>query len=103
VDVVLVHSKDPSGAEALAVARSWRGGAPLAVIPTAFPSLTWRELGEAGFRMCIYANQLSRAAAAAMRRVAVDIMTAGTVADDAQLSTVDELLRLADPENAACL
>jgi phosphoenolpyruvate phosphomutase len=102
-DMALVHSKDPSGAEALAVARAWQSDVPLAVVPTAFPSLTWRDLGDAGFRMCIYANQLSRAAAAAMRQVAMDIMTAGTVGEGTQMSTVDELLRLADPENAACL
>jgi len=99
-DAILVHSTDPSGRQSLDVAAHWSGSAPLVVITTAFPHLSLYELGAAGFAMAIYANQLSRAALAAMRDVARIFTDTGRFAD-LQLPTIRELIELIPPETAA--
>lgn len=102
-DAVVVHSKDPTGNEALQAAHAWRGrSAPLAVIPTAFAHLGWQELGHAGFSLCIYANQLSRAALAVMRATAEEIARTGSVTSTV-LPPVGELLRIGQPDARACI
>ncbi|AXI78559.1 isocitrate lyase/phosphoenolpyruvate mutase family protein [Peterkaempfera bronchialis] len=100
-DAVLPHSKDISGREALEAARRW-GGVPLVTVPTAFPHLDRRLLGEAGFRLAIYANQLSRAALAAMRGAAGAFRATGAFRAD-QLAGVQDLMRVAAPDARACL
>jgi phosphoenolpyruvate phosphomutase len=95
-DAVLIHSRDTSGDEALRVAREWDRSAPLVTVPTAFAHLGWRQLGQAGFAMCIYANQLSRAALAGMRAAATEL--AGTGSPGAvPLASVGDLLAIGDP------
>lgn len=95
-DAVLIHSRDPSGDEALRTAREWSSPVPLVTVPTAFPHLGWQELGRAGFAMCIYANQLSRAALAGMRAAAKELAGTGS-AGTVPLATVGELLAIGDP------
>jgi phosphoenolpyruvate phosphomutase len=103
-DAVLIHSKDPTGQQTLATATAWTGTVPLVTVPTAFTHLTPDELGAAGFALIIYANQLSRAALAAMRRVAASFETTGSfTADGTPLSDVADLLQIADPAARACL
>lgn len=104
-DAVLIHSKDPTGRQALDIAASWEAGAPLVTVPTAFPQLTAETLGEAGYRLCIYANQLSRAALAAMRGAVHHFATAGTFTSSpgAPLAGVGDLLRIGEPGAASCL
>ncbi|MGW3498603.1 isocitrate lyase/phosphoenolpyruvate mutase family protein [Streptomyces sp. NPDC001020] len=103
-DAVLIHSKDRTGAQALATAEAWAEAVPLVTVPTAFAHLAPDELGAAGFSLAIYANQLSRAAHAAMRRAAASFQTTGSfTADGTQLSDVADLLKIADPAARACL
>jgi|SRR5579875_829474 len=101
-DIALIHSKDRTGQQALEVAASWTAGAPLAVVPTAFPCLTAGDLASAGYGLVIYANQLSRAALAAMRSVASEIAESGTFAED-RLPPVGDLLRVGDPAARSCI
>ncbi|MGW0874207.1 isocitrate lyase/phosphoenolpyruvate mutase family protein [Streptomyces sp. NPDC002740] len=104
VDAVLIHSKDPTGQQALATAAAWTGEVPLVTVPTAFAHLAPDELGAAGFALSIYANQLSRAALAAMRRAAASFQTTGSfTAGGTPLSDVADLLQIADPTARACL
>ncbi|MEV6723588.1 isocitrate lyase/phosphoenolpyruvate mutase family protein [Streptomyces xanthochromogenes] len=104
-DAVLIHSKDATGDQARAVGRAWSHGVPLVSVPTAFPDLSAAELGEAGFRLCIYANQLSRAALAGMRTAARQFQRGGsfrsTVAGS--LAEVGDLMRVGEPEALSCL
>ncbi|MFD3352680.1 isocitrate lyase/phosphoenolpyruvate mutase family protein [Streptomyces fradiae] len=104
-DAVLIHSKDATGDQARAIGRAWSHGVPLVSVPTAFPDLSAAELGEAGFRLCIYANQLSRAALAGMRTAARQFRRGGsfrsTVAGS--LAEVGDLMRVGDPEALSCL
>jgi phosphoenolpyruvate phosphomutase len=103
-DAVLIHSKDPTGQQALATAAAWTGAVPLVTVPTAFAHLSPDELGAAGFALAIYAKQLSRAALAAMRRVAASFQTTGSfTAGGTPLSDVADLLHIADPTARACL
>ncbi len=104
-DAVLIHSKDASGAEALQVARQWRRAIPLVTVPTAFPQVTADELGRAGFRLCIYANQFSRAALAGMRAAARQFTREGTfrTSPSAPLAEVGELMRIGEPDALSCI
>ncbi|MFF4863498.1 isocitrate lyase/phosphoenolpyruvate mutase family protein [Streptomyces sp. NPDC001231] len=103
-DAVLIHSKDPTGTQALATAAAWTGAVPLVTVPTAFAHLAPDELGAARFALAIYANQLSRAALAAMRQAAASFQTTGSfTADGTPLSDVADLLKIADPAARACL
>ncbi|MFJ5071762.1 isocitrate lyase/phosphoenolpyruvate mutase family protein [Kitasatospora sp. NPDC088556] len=100
-DAVLLHSKDTTGNQALEVGRRW-SGVPLVTVPTAFPHLDRRLLGEAGFALAIYANQLTRAALAAMHRAAAGFRVTG-VFEACQLADVQDLMRVGDPDARACL
>lgn len=101
-DAVLIHSKDSTGDEILSVARA-AVPAPLVVVPTAVPALSWQALGAAGFRLCIYANQLSRSAISAMQSTANQILGIGTVATDNPMSSMDALIRTGAPNSGACI
>lgn len=104
-EAILIHSKDPTGHEALRVTRQWGKAVPLVTVPTAFPQLTADELGQAGFRLCIYANQFSRAALAGMRAAARQFTREGTfrTGPDAPLAEVGELLRVGEPDALSCI
>ena len=66
-DALLIHSKSRSAHEVLAFAKEWKGSIPLVVVPTMFPNASVEELGQAGFKVIIFANHALRAAVAAMR------------------------------------
>ncbi|WP_206443151.1 isocitrate lyase/phosphoenolpyruvate mutase family protein [Candidatus Protofrankia californiensis] len=103
-DAVLVHSKDSTGAQALGTAAAWAEPVPLVTVPTAFPQLGLQQLGQAGFALAIYANQLSRAALAAMRMAADAFRATGSfTGPGVDLADVGDLLRVADPAARACL
>jgi phosphoenolpyruvate phosphomutase len=104
-DALLIHSKDTTGEQARTIGSAWSHDVPLVSVPTAFPDLSAAELGEAGFRLCIYANQLSRAALAGMRTAARQFQRGGsfrsTVAGS--LAEVGDLMRVGEPEALSCL
>lgn len=104
-DAVLIHSKDATGAQPRCIAELWSHPAPLVTIPTAFPQLGWQELGNLGFRMCIYANQLTRAAMAGMRGAALEFSVTGSFhpAMATPMVTVGDVLGVADPTARACV
>ncbi|MFI9616805.1 isocitrate lyase/phosphoenolpyruvate mutase family protein [Streptomyces sp. NPDC052023] len=98
-DAVIIHSKDASGDQARAIGREWSHGVPLVSVPTAFPDLSATELGEAGFRLCIYANQLSRAALAGMRTAARQFRRGGSF----RSTLAGSLAEVGEPEALSCL
>ncbi|MEV5574492.1 isocitrate lyase/phosphoenolpyruvate mutase family protein [Spirillospora sp. NPDC052269] len=104
-EAVLIHSKDRTGCQPLEVAARWRQAIPLVTVPTAFPQLTATELGEAGYRLCIYANQFSRAALAGMRAAARQFTREGTFRPSAEapLAAVGDLLRIGEPSALSCI
>lgn len=93
-DLVIVHTKDPSGQQAVEVAAAWCRETPLVSIPTAFPQLSPHELWALGYRMVIYANQLLRMSVAGMCH-ALDVLRSGKAADlEAEIASVPDILRL---------
>ncbi len=104
-EAVLIHSKDQTGGQPLEVAARWSHPTPLVTVPTAFPQLTTAELGRAGYRLCIYANQFSRAALAGMRAAARQFTREGTfrTSAEAPLAAVGDLLRIGEPDALSCI
>lgn len=59
-DMVLIHSRESTGKEALEIPKYWKSKIPLVIVPTKFPQITNKQLFEAGFSMIILANQTER-------------------------------------------
>jgi len=59
-DIVLIHSRESTGKEALEIPKHWESKIPLVIVPTKFPQLTNKQLFNAGFLMIVLANQTER-------------------------------------------
>ncbi len=66
-DMILIHSREPTGREALEIPKHWRLKTPLIIVPTKFPQITNKELFDAGFSISILANQTERVKIKAIR------------------------------------
>lgn len=97
-DLIFVHSKSSSPAEVMSFARAWTGAAPIAVVPTSYPSFGRREQAEApNIRMVIYGNHSLRAAVSGMRGTLAQIHADGdSLAVEAEIATVEDVFRLQD-------
>ena len=94
-DAVLVHSKAKDFSELREFAKSWDGPVPLVAVPTTYPSVTPAELGAAGFRLAIFANQPLRAAIVAMREVLTTLRASGSIASvEGRIAPLEEVYRL---------
>ena len=77
-DMVLIHSRDASGKEALNIPLAVRNKKmPLVIVPTKFPHLGSHELLNAGYNMVIWANQMERVKIKAIREALKDLRTLG--------------------------
>ena len=47
-DAVLIHSKEKTSDEILEFCRAWPGKAPLVLVPTAYPQLSFKEIASLG-------------------------------------------------------
>jgi phosphoenolpyruvate phosphomutase len=103
-DAIVMHSRDPTGQETFDAASAWSGEVPLITIPTAFPQFTGKDFASAGFALIVYANQLSRAALAAMRAAAAELAHEdrfGAGPTSVPLARVEDLLRIGDRASRA--
>jgi phosphoenolpyruvate phosphomutase len=66
-DMVLIHSRESTGKEALEIPKHWESSIPLVIAPTKFPHLTNKQLFDAGFSMIVLANQTERVKIKAIR------------------------------------
>lgn len=76
-DGIMIHSRKKDPDEILEFCDKFRmtdPNAPIVVVPTSFNSITEDELAAHGVNICIYANQLTRAAFPAMQSVAEDLL-----------------------------
>lgn len=76
-DGIMIHSRKKDPAEILNFCDAFRSSdpiTPIVVVPTSFNSITEAELASHGVNICIYANQLTRAAFPAMQSVAEDLL-----------------------------
>ena len=92
-DLVLIHSTDPSGSEAVAISENWDGRTPLMSIPTALADLRPDDLGRLGYTVVVYANHALRATILATRQLLVDLRQTGcSVADEVSMADVLKIL-----------
>lgn len=76
-DGIMIHSRKKDPSEILEFCDKFRetdSATPIVVVPTSFNSVTESELAAHGVNICIYANQLTRAAFPAMQSVAQDLL-----------------------------
>lgn len=66
-DMILIHSRESTGKEALEIPKHWKSKIPLVIVPTKFPHLTNKQLFNAGFSMIVLANQTERVKIKAVR------------------------------------
>jgi len=66
-DMILIHSREGSGKEALRIPKNWKLKVPLVIVPTKFPHVTNKQLFESGFSLIILANQTERIKIKAIR------------------------------------
>ena len=95
-DMILVHSKKKTPAEAESFVRAWTGRAPLVLVPTAYPDLTVERIKALGnVKMVIYGNHALRAAVTAMQRIFARIRAEGGILGvDEEIVSVEEIFRL---------
>lgn len=95
-DAVLIHSKSKTPDEILGFCRAWTGAAPLAVVPTSYPELSFRqiaELGKVGLIIC--GNHSIRSAVTSMRETFGQIIRDGGIAGvEKKIASVKEVFDL---------
>ena len=99
-DGIMIHSRKKDPGEILEFCDKFRAedsATPIVVVPTSFNSVTESELAAHGVNICIYANQLTRAAFPAMQSVAQDLLRYHRALEvDARLMPFKKIITLID-------
>jgi phosphoenolpyruvate mutase len=99
-DGIMIHSKEKTPDEVLSFIEKFHQlpkTVPLVAVPTTYNSITEQELAAKGVKICIYANQLLRAAYPSMMNVAETILASGRSKEvDDDLMSVKKILTLID-------
>lgn len=99
-DGILIHSRKKDPAEIIEFCDRFREEdkkTPIAVVPTAFPSVTEKELAAHGVNIVIYANQLMRAAVPAMKNAAEQILRYHRAQEiDSQIMSFGQIISMID-------
>lgn len=96
-DALFLANPARSADRALEFLAAWRGRLPVALLPTSYRLENDLDLDALGVSVVIYANQLLRAAVAAMRGLLRGAQTdRASVTDRAEMVSVAELLRITD-------
>lgn len=95
-DMILVHSKKKTPEEVESFVRTWKGKAPIVLVPTAYPEMNAERIKALGkIKMVIYGNHALRAAVTAMKDVFARIRTDGGIHNvHKDLVSVEEIFRL---------
>jgi len=94
-DLILIHSKKISPEEIFEFSDSWKGSAPLVVIPTTYYSVNVDELTEHKIKMVIYANQTLRAAHFALSKLLKQMKNANNMSQvQNQMSSMEDIFKL---------
>jgi 2-methylisocitrate lyase-like PEP mutase family enzyme len=95
-DAVLIHSKQKTPDEILSFCKAWPGQAPLVLVPTSYPQLSFADvaaLGKVGLIIC--GNHAIRAAVAAMRSTFTRIIAEGGIAGvEREIASVADVFAL---------
>ncbi len=94
-DLILIHSKKITPEEIFEFSDSWKGSAPLVVIPTTYYSVNIDELIEHKIKMVIYANQTLRAVHFALSKLLNEMKDANNMSKlQKQMSSMDDIFKL---------
>ena len=94
-DAILIHSKQKTPDEIFEFTDSWKGSAPIVVVPTTYDSVKISELESHKIKMVIYANQTLRVAHMAMTRLLEDMIKADRISDiKDKMSTMQDIFDL---------
>ena len=94
-DTILIHSKQKTPDEIFEFADSWKGSAPLVVVPTTYDSVKISELESHKIKMVIYANQTLRVAHMAMTGLLNELIKADHISDvKDKISTMQDIFNL---------
>ena len=99
-DGIMIHSRKKNPDEIFEFCDKFRkmnSSTPLVVVPSSYNSVTEEELAEHGVNICIYANQLLRAAFPAMQNAAKSILTHHRAQEiDGELLPIKKIITLID-------
>ena len=94
-DAILIHSKQKTPDEIFEFTDSWKGSAPIVVIPTTYDSVKISALSSHNIKMVIYANQTLRVAHMAMTRLLEDMIKVDHISDiKDKMSTMQDIFDL---------
>jgi len=94
-DLILIHSKKSSPEDIFEFSDSWKGSAPLVVIPTTYYSVNGDELTEHKIKMVIYANQTLRAAHFALSKLLKQMKNANNMSQiQNKMSPMTDIFKL---------
>ena len=94
-DAILIHSKQKTPDEIFEFTDSWKGSAPLVVVPTTYDSVKISELESHKIKMVIYANQTLRVAHMAMTGLLNELIKADHISDvKDKISTMQDIFHL---------
>ena len=94
-DAILIHSKQKTPDEIFEFTDSWKGSAPIVVVPTTYDSVKISELESHKIKMVIYANQTLRVAHMAMTRLLEEMIKADHISDvKDRMSTMEDIFDL---------
>jgi len=99
-DAILIHSKSKKPDEILSFCKAWKGKVPLVIVPTAYPQLSFKEVGELGkVGLIICGNHAVRAAVAGMRNTFEKILDEGGIAGvESEIASVKDVFELQGDE-----
>ena len=94
-DAILIHSKQKTPDEIFEFTDSWKGSAPIVVVPTTYDSVKISELESHKIKMVIYANQTLRVAHMAMTGLLNELIKADHISDvKDKISTMQDIFHL---------
>ncbi len=94
-DAILIHSKQNTPDEIFEFVDSWKGSAPIVVVPTTYDSVKISELESHKIKMVIYANQTLRVAHMAMTRLLKELIKADHISDvKDKMSSMQDIFNL---------
>lgn len=99
-DGIMIHSRKKEPDEILEFCDKFRAedkATPIVVVPSSFNTITEEELAAHGVNICIYANQLLRAAFPAMENAAKSILKYHRAKEiDSELMSIKQIITLID-------
>ena len=94
-DAILIHSKKNNPDEVFEFSEKWKGGIPLVVVPTSYPSVKLDELISHNIKMVIYANQSLRAAHNIISKILKEIIEKQSLEEiNSNMSSMEDIFKL---------